>query len=483
LETLLAMMIASTALAGAVLMAFGARALVDDARQGFEALDLAQRLLADQENLAHNDFRLANGIKAQEGIFSGAVNVSRHSFFEKIARAEVEWSAAGRSQKIALETLIADYGQTAGNDTCDSFLTGDWKNPQIIKTIDFSDFAESASSTYAIGDIDVYKNKLYVAMEKTGTKTDSTFFIFDVSDPLSPLLLSKIDNNSAAMSGINDMAINGNYAYTASIGVKQLQIIDVSAMPSQIIYEDKIPDGGNGLIVFYKSGYIYLGLAKKAGIAEFYVFNVKNLSNIFAESFLLIDGGINDIYVKGDYAYLAHPADLASPEESGREQLTILNIADLANPYRVGGFYYDKGSFDASGKSLYVIGSNIYLGRTRSHISGPPDTIPEFFILDGEDATSITTLGSWAFSRVGSVNGLIVRDNLAFILLGTANLGGDLRILNIDAPDNIIGEKIIDLPGIGGGVGGAAMDCEGNHLYVASIDGAGKSYVSIITAQ
>lgn len=481
METLLAMMIASTALAGAVLMAFGARALVDDARQGFEALDLAQRLLADQENLARDDFRLASGDEAQEGIFSGVVNVSRHSFFEKIARAEVEWNVAGRSQKIALETLIADYGQTTGNDTCDSFLTGNWKNPQIIKTIDFSDFAESASSTYAIGDIDVYKNKLYAAMQKTGTKTDSIFFIFDVSDPSSPLLLSKIDNNSLAMSGINAITVNKNYAYLASSTTKQFQIIDVSKDPMEI-FPYKINNGEEALSIFHKNNRVYLGLKKNDG-PEFNIIKVNDVNNPVVVGSFEIGAGVNDIYVKGDYAYLVHPADLALPEESGHEQLTILDISDPENLYRVGGFYYDKGSFDASGKSLYVIGSNIYLGRTRSHISGPPDVIPDFFILGGADAASITALGSWPFLRVGSVNELIIRDNLAFILLGTTNLGGDLRILNIDAPNNIIEEKIIDLPGIGGGVGGVAIDCEGNHLYVASIDGAGKSYVSIITAQ
>jgi len=373
-------------------------------------------------------------------------------------------------------------------------LTGDWKNPQIIKTIDFSDFAESASSTYAIGDIDVYKNKLYVAMEKTGTKTDSTFFIFDVDNPSFPTLLNKMDNAPTTINGFGSLVVNKNYAYFANnhnsdfstcsqnYNCAQLQIINLDSL---VISNFKLPEifgkSGQGNSIFYKNGYVYLGLTKANG-PEFNIIKVNDVNNPVVVGSFEIGAGINDIYVKGDYVYLAHPADLASPEESGREQLTILNIADPANSYRVGGFYYSQG-MGGHGKSLRAIGNRIHFGRTTSHISGSPDVIPEFFILDGADAASITTLGSWSFSRVGSVNGLIVRDNLAFILLGTANLGGDLRILNIDAPDNITEEKIIDLPGIGGGVGGAAMDCEGNHLYVASIDGAGKSYVSIITAQ
>lgn len=492
LEALLAMTIAVAAIAGAVLMAFGGRALADDARQGFEALDLAQRLLAKQEILARDDFRLANGDEAQEGIFSGAVNVSRHSFFEKIARAEVEWSAAGRSQKIALETLIADYGQTAGNDTCDSFLTGDWKNPQIIKTIDFSDFAESASSTYAIGDIDVYKNKLYVAIEKTGTKTDSTFFIFDVDNPSFPTLLNKMDNAPTTINGFGSLAVNKNYAYFANnhnsdfstcsqnYNCAQLQIINLD---SSVISNFKLPEifgkSGQGNSIFYKNGYIYLGLTKANG-PEFNIIKVNDVNNPVVVGSFEIGAGINDIYVKGDYAYLA-------TADSARE-LIILNIANPATPTLLADYNLlpDIAGW-GYGKSVQVIGNKIYFGRT--YIANSP----EFYLLD-HNQSSINVLGN--YSENGdpfSVNGLIVRGNLAFVLAGSTSQGGSLRMLDIANPGNIV-EKIIvnpsegnnsnkNLPGAVGGIGGAAMDCEGNHLYVASIDGVGKSYVSIITAQ
>jgi len=103
------------------------------------------------------------------------------------------------------------------------------------------------------------------------------------------------------------------------------------------------------------------------------------------------------------------------------------------------------------GKSLRVIGNRIYFGRTTSHISGAADEIGDFFILSGDDIStgSVPILGRQSFSRVGSANKLIIRDNLAFVLLGTENSGGDLRILNIADPANIAEEKIVDLPGEG----------------------------------
>ncbi len=480
-EIMLALAVMVCAITAAGLMAFSGQTMASDSELDFQAVDLAQKMLEDQRILASDDFRLVNSTTTKEGIFNGRVDVAPQSFFVKSVDAVVDWDISGRSRQTRISALIADYNATAGDDTCDSNLTGDWTNPQIEKVIDFSQFTESASSTYAIGDIDVYKNKLYVGMEKTGTKTDSTFFVFDIANPVAPLLINRIDNNAAAMAGINAIAVNKAYAYVASATTKQFQIIDVSKNPLKI-FSHKINNGEEAQSVFYKNGYVYLGLTKASG-PEFNIINAQDPNDPVVMGFE-IDSAVNDIYVKGDYAYLAHPANLASGIESGREQLTILNVADPANPYRVGGYYHDE-SLGGNGKSLYSISNKIYLGRTTSHISGAPDTISDFFVFDNPNpgTADVLVLGSQAFSRVGSANGVLVREKFAFVLLGTESQGGDLRILNIADPANIIEKKIVDLPSGANGVGGAAMDCEGNYLYVASVDGAGKSYISVITAR
>ncbi len=480
LEIMMAMAVAVCALTAAASLVFGGQQFVIDAQKNSQARAAALEMLARQRILAQDDFRLVNAATSTNGIYSREVKASWQSFFAKKILARVSWSESGRSSAVALETIIADYGGTAGNDTCDSNLSGDWTNPRIEKVINLNDFAESASSSYAVGDIDVYMGKLYVAITKTGTSHDSTLFIFDVDNPSLPLLLDKIDNNNLAMAGINAIAANKNYVYAASVTAKNFQIIDVSQVPLKI-FSHKINNGEEAVSVFYRNNYVYLGLAKVNG-PEFNIIDASDANDPVIIGSFEIGAGVSDIYVKGDYAYLAHPADLTSLEESGREQLTILNIADPANPYRAGGFFHEAGML-GFGKSLRVIGNRIYFGRTTSHIGAIPDDIPDFFIFDAAEPAVISVLGSRAFSRVGSLNGLIIRDNLAFVLLGTTNLGGDLRILSIANPDDIVEEKIIGLPGDFGGGGGAALDCEGNNLYMASIDGAGKSYISIISAE
>jgi len=455
------------AITAAGLMAFSGQTMASDSELDFQAVDLAQKMLEDQRILASDDFRLVNSTTTKEGIFNGRVDVAPQSFFVKSVDAVVDWDISGRSRQTRISALIADYNATAGDDTCDSNLTGDWTNPQIEKVIDFSQFTESASSTYAIGDIDVYKNKLYVGMEKTGTKTDSTFFVFDIANPVAPLLINRIDNNAAAMAGINAIAVNKAYAYVASATTKQFQIIDVSKNPLKI-FSHKINNGEEAQSVFYKNGYVYLGLTKASG-PEFNIINAQDPNDPVVMGFE-IDSAVNDIYVKGDYAYLA-VAD-------NSQELIILDISNPNSPILINNYNLipDQTKW-GYGNIVRVIGDRIYFGRT--YIANSP----EFYLFD-HNQSLINMLGNYSENGVPfSVNDLIIRDNLAFILAGSASQGGSLRILNIADPANIVEERIISLPGVAGGVGGVAMDCEGNYLYVASVDGAGKSYISVITAR
>ncbi len=158
--------------------------------QNSEALVLAEDMIKGRQDAAANDFRLVNSTSTQAGIFTQKTEVSTHSFFTKKITASVSWDFGGRRQEVQLQTLISDWRGTAGNDTCDSNLSGDWKNPQV-EHFDFTVLSETASST--ISDIDAYKNKLYVAVEDTSTSTDPTLFLFQYLDPKNlPYLITAV---------------------------------------------------------------------------------------------------------------------------------------------------------------------------------------------------------------------------------------------------------------------------------------------------
>lgn len=225
-----------------------------------------------------------------------------------------------------------------------------------------------------------------------------------------------------------------------------------------------------GVSIFYKDNYAYLGLSEDDICSELNIINVQNRDSPIIAGRFEVGAKINAIYVKGDYAYLA-------TADSNRE-LIIVNIADPSVPTLVADYDLlpDRTKW-GYGKTVKIIGDKIYFGRTYI------DNSPEFYLFNHKEL-SVDLLGSYSHNGDPfSVNDIIIRDNLAFILAGSASQGGNLRILNIADPGNIVEEKIVGLPGEAGGRGGVAMDCEGNYLYVASVDGQGKSYLSIITAK
>lgn len=487
LEILLAMAIMIIALSGAILMLFGGQSLAADSRLSSEALNYAQKLLEKRRALGLKDFRLVNSSSEAEGIFNGKVKVSSHSPFVKNVIIEVEWGITGRPQKVGLETLIADYNGTAGNDTCDSNLSGDWAHPQV-KEFDFFELTGVASST--ISDIDAYKSKLYVTAGGSATSTDPTFFIFDISNPEDIKFKEKIDNNSNNKSGLNAVAVNGDYAYVAnSSSDNQLQIFNLKKFPieSPEKYNIENVNGGKGNSIFYDNGYIYLGLTSTSNnTPEFYIIDVKNASSTMAVSHWPSGGSlghdINSIYVKGKYVYLAHPTDADGSGGCPQEQLTVLDISNPADSHlrRVGGFYDD--GMAGNGKSLYLIGDMLYLGKTNSHISGPPDTIPEFYILDNASPENLKINNSasprpYAKEINSSVDGIIVRDYLAFLLTKT-----NFQILKIDDLPNIFNWGSAAINAASGEFFEPSFDCEGNYFFIGSNNG-GKSYISVITAK
>jgi hypothetical protein len=153
---------------------------------------------------------------------------------------------------------------------------------------------------------------------------------------------------------------------------------------------------------------------------------------------------INAIYLRNKYIYLATP---------NSQELTVLDVHDPANPTFVGSFDAPGGS--GNGKSIYGVGDTLYLGRT---LGGS-----ELYVLNNSNpATTLPSLGSYDLGS-DSINGLIVRDNVAFALTNN-----QLHMLNIDNPASISAfSSAITLPGASTS-GGSDLDCEGNTLFAGT---------------
>ncbi|HEY4503407.1 MAG TPA: hypothetical protein VJC14_03170 [Candidatus Paceibacterota bacterium] len=301
------------------------------------------------------------------------------------------------------------------------------------------------------------------------------FYILDTSDPENPTAVSELMTTPLAPSvgaGFNAVAVNDNYAYIATdSSVGQLEIIDINSTPSKVVSTLKIGTTGTskGNSIFYKSGYVYLGLTNTSGgPKEFNVIDVHNPSNPTIVGNATIGNGVNSIYVLGNLAYVASP---------NANNVLVFNVAvnKLSTSMTpVGSFstpLTPPGPSQNHGKSLYVVGDTIYLGRTLG--------TNELFILDTKNLPIITELGYLNQTGSGtSINSLIVRDYLAFIL----NTAGQFQILKVDDPDSIVryDTNSITVPSVSGN--NTTMDCEGNYFYIGSTDGSNKGSITIITS-
>jgi hypothetical protein len=167
-----------------------------------------------------------------------------------------------------------------------------------------------------------------------------------------------------------------------------------------------------GNSAYYYNGYLYLGLTQTSNGPAFHIIDVHDpLNPVWVGSwpapsagFGPSGGSINSIVVKGKYAYVGHANGLVGATS---EQLTVLDVSVPSNPVRVSGYSDALGPAVASGKSLGIIGNKLFFGRSASNDTAA-DSIPEFYILNASDPTSIpgTPLGSTPLAITEGINTL-----------------------------------------------------------------------------
>jgi hypothetical protein len=492
-----------------------------------DAIGTAERMLEDAHLEGALDFNLVNATTSAKA--SGSLTYGTDltvtqlpDFLTKRVSAIVSWMGDhGQQLQVTETTLVTNLENVNSPTTCNSSPSGDWKHLQRID-LDFGQLVNNgvALAGFDISDVEAHAGKLYVLADAVPSALKSTLFIFDLSDPRSPTLLGSIDNAKTIATGLNALVIasttDARYAFLASANDANFRTCAQGPACSQfqtyIVTDPSLPlsvassstlispgapaytwgTGGNGQAegksIFYKDGYLYLGLTSTANGPAFHIFDVHAplhpvwVGSWPAPSALFGASGapINAIYVRGKYAYLAHPNGLLG---AANEQITILDISDPANPYRVGGFGHAAG-IGGNGKSAAIVGNVLYLGRTASNISGAADILPEFYTLDMTDPFNIPAvpLGSIAFPAADSANSIIIRDSLAYILTNK-----QFQVWNIADPAHIypwtpdaLASEFASLPS----GSGAAMDCEGNYFYIVAHSSpvAGKDTLSIITS-
>jgi len=476
LEILIAFTVVILSISAVIMVTFSNQSVAVDSQTNIEAISGAQAMLEQARATSRQDFDLVINIPVtSDGIYQKSLTIQTLNSDTKKATSTVTWNNGARKPAVNLVTLFTNFKNS--RDTCNPTITGGWQNPQIT-TYEFGkDLLGDSLNIFPISAVDVFKGKLFVTVDNSSANNLPTFFEFNLSDPKTPALPASIDNASTVSAGLNAVAISDNYAYVANAytgsastcteddNCAQLQVIDIPSL--KVVKNLKIPgitSGGKlaaGTNIFYYQGYLYLGLAKTASGSEFNIIDVSTPSNPIYKGGYRVGNTVNSIFVKNNYAYIA---------TSNNENLTILDISNPSNPTRAGGYSFPSGP---NGESVYAKGNTVYLGRTFG--------ANEFNIFNATDPKNVYLIKSKDIGTGNqtSINSLFVRDYLAFMITKQK-----FEIWNIADTNNIFPWTLNSLesefPALSGS--GTAMDCEGNYMYIGSVNASDKGYLSIITS-
>jgi Tfp pilus assembly protein PilV len=496
LEILIAFAILALALAGVLGVVFSNQSLSIDTQTNTEALYKANEMLEEARAMGRGSFAsVVTQTPLADDIYMKSLTVDDLAPDLKKITSTVSWASMGRNLSVRLVSLISN--PIAGS-VCNPGLQDpdQWRNPQVYFSGRLGDFASANHSNgLSIADIKVHQGRLYVSA-KSSTNNDHTFYVFDLpSNPNNPPQYLGSFDNDPNVTGLNGFALatinNRLYAFLASpssFARGQLQIVDVtnpageSWAPTITNYKlplQHVPAAGSGKSIYYKDGYVYLGLTSITGGAgtEFNVIDVRTPTSPQRLGGYSVGGhDINAIVVQGDFAYLAHPA---ASSDTFPEQVTVLDVSNKSNPQppRVSG--WRAGDLQGNGKSLFFSGTTLYLGRT---LTTSPNY--EFVLLNAADPSNLSTnnLNPRGAKISDSVLGLAVRGDdskrLAFLLTNN-----EFKILDITNPASIGAWGSLALSSvIGQNFNNATVsNCTGNYFYLGlQENGHRKDHLTIV---
>ncbi len=302
--------------------------------------------------------------------------------------------------------------------------SGSWTSPNFISSIDLTSNSDGLG-VFAMG------GYLYVG-------SGNNFFIYNVSNPASPSLLSSTNTGGL----VNDIFVSGNYAFVAN-GANELMIYDITnkSSPNRTASLN-LSGNADGKSVVVVGNYAYIGRNSNGGGPEFEVVNVSNKSSPSSIGTMNISGNVTDVAVSGSYAYL-------STGDSSNE-LIIVNISNPSSPNQVGSYNVSSPS---SAYSVAISGSTIYL-TTALNGSGE-----EFYAFDVSNPASPSLLGSY---EVGvNANQVELSGNYALVAVDSSS--NELLVLDISNSSSISMAGVYDFSS-----GANRLSIDGSYVYVTA---------------
>lgn len=460
LEILIAFAILTLSITAVILVGFSNQSISVDSQTNNEGIYRAQSILEVARAQSRKDFLSVvstTTIATSTIAFKQILTVEDITQCKKQATSTVSWLTGSRTQTISLVTQLIDVaGALAlGSDCQVSPPIGGWKTPHSLLSRDFQKIpgdnpAVNSSGGLPATDIDVLDKKIYMTAIAA---TKDNFYIFDASNVMTgvkPPILGSFSTGP----GLNKVDVVGNYAYVANASSTNTQssdefmVINVST-PSAPSVAKSISLGivpncplycpGGAQAIYYYNGSVYVGTHRIGG-DEFHVFSVSSPYSPTAPHFLgsvELDTNVNDIIVRGNYAYIATSVDT--------KEVKVLNISNPGVSIPETGFFEAKNSDgtlnDKDGTALFLIGTKLFLGREKVNKNASEQR--DFYIIDITDPTAPKELGSANlqyitgknFSAGAMVTSIYVTSKYAFIATNDSDPG--FIVLDISDPSAI----------------------------------------------
>lgn len=447
-EILIAFSFFVLTIGGVAIIAFGNQVVALDTQLSGQAVLKAEKSMEDLKTAAALNWNSANSIplSAPDSDYQRwGVYVQDISPCAKYASSAVIWqSSPVRPQKTEYATLLTNPAEAIalGGD-CDPLPPGEWDNPDSYGSVDLSGADGTGVDVYRINGT----RYAFITADPSSPATED-FMVVDVSDPNtlnSSDIVSKINTGP----GLNGVVIGKAHAYAIqNKNTQQLQIIGVADPSSPAIAASitlpnitftcsppSKPCLAGKSIVYYNDK-VYVGTSYIANLAlpatennEFHIFDVSIPASPAWLGSFNVDHNVNDIEVRGNYAYLA------TSDDAG--ELTIVDVSNPAAPVVAGKFDAQTtvgGASDEDGWSVDVVGNYAYLGRERVNGGNERD----FYILDISNPASVSIVGSKVVGMTSGsniyVSGIAKQGNYAF--LSTTDSNKPFFVLNIADPAN-----------------------------------------------
>jgi prepilin-type N-terminal cleavage/methylation domain-containing protein len=337
----------------------------------------------------------------------------------KHATSSATWnSSPTRSNTVALETYFTNWKKT---------VHGNWALPVQESSYDLAG-TNDATKIWTQGHY-VYE------VRNTGSPN---FAIFDITTSTPTLA------GSLTLAGNpTDIFALGRYIYVSNQSdTAELQIIDACNTTSpSVVGTFNAAGNGNANGVYVVGNYAYL-VRMNSPSDEFVVVNVSNPASPALAGGLRLNTLDNEVYVSGNYAYVASSADT--------QELQVINISNPASPSLAASLNLatNNDALTISGYNSFVI-----VGRQ----NGEVDTI------DVTTPTSPSVLGT--YNAGANVNDISLGNGGLYAFLATNNNASDLQILDITT---LSSPTLLGSFNLSNNINGVAYSSYNDRVYAAT---------------